>query len=249
MNSFHPARPFVYLVILGLNILLFAFQVVSGVDPTSPTTLEMIAWGANIPPLTLMGEPWRLLTSMFLHIGLIHVAANCYMLTVLGGIVEREFGSARFTLIYLLSGMFGSLASAMLATSFKVSAGASGALMGITGACLAHSLVAYLRDKQGVAAGLMVPLLQTIAINLAFGYFLKEIVDNAAHIGGLLAGAAIGGIFAVTRFNSALKRSLVAAMVTIASLALLHHAVNKPPSTKLIIMKMQLMEMARMPVR
>ncbi len=239
----------VYLAILGINILLFAFQVINGVDPTSPETRDMIAWGANVPPLTLTGEPWRLLTSMFLHIGLIHLAANCYMLMVLGGIVEREFGSARFTLIYLLSGLFGSLASALLATSFKVSAGASGALMGITGACLAHSLVAYIRDKQGVAAGLMVPLLQTIGINLAFGA-LVDGVDNAAHVGGLLAGAVIGGIFAVTRFKDWFKRSLVAAMVTIASLALLNHAVTRPPSTALMMMKLQLkLELARQPAR
>lgn len=249
MNSLQPARPVVYLVILGINILMFVLQVFKGVDPMSPETRDIIEWGANAAPLTLTGEPWRLLTSMFLHIGLIHLAANCYMLMVLGGIVEQEFGSVRFALIYLLSGLFGSLASAVLATSFKVSAGASGALMGIAGACLAHSLVAYVRDKQGVAAGLMVPLLQTIAINLAFGA-LVEGVDNAAHIGGLLAGAVIGGIFAVTRFNSALKRALVGAIVSVASVALLHHAVTRPPTTKLIVMKMQLkMEMARMPVR
>ena len=228
MNPSQPARyaPAAFLVLLAINVLVFVIQLVKGVDLMTPETFQLIKWGANVSQLTLNGQPWRLLTSMFLHIGLIHLAANCYMLTVLGPIVEREFGTVRFTLVYLLSGLFGSLASALWADGFKVSAGASGALMGITGACLAHSLVAYLRDKQGFAASLMVPLAQTIGINLAFGA-LVEGVDNACHVGGLLSGAVIGGIFALTRFdNNVLMRSVVAAIVSIASLALLYLAVN-----------------------
>ena len=229
MNPSEPARyaPAAFLVLLAVNVLVFVIQLVKGVDLMRPDVDQLIAWGANKPLLTLNGQPWRLLTSMFLHIGLIHLAANCYMLKVLGPIVEREFGTVRFTLVYLLSGLFGSLASALwTANADKVSAGASGALMGITGACLAHSLVAYVRDKQGFAASLLMPLAQTIAINLAFGAMVKG-VDNACHVGGLLSGAVIGGIFALTRFeDNGLMRSVVAAIVSIASLALLNLAVN-----------------------
>ncbi len=230
MNSSKPEHPApaIYLVILGINALVFMILVAKGADPIWPDWRQMIAWGANYAPATLNGQPWRLFTSMFLHLGVIHLVANGYMLVVLGRIVEWDFGSLRFTLIYLLSGLFGSLASALLvtATDIKVSAGASGALMGIAGACLAHGLVSYLRNKQGLADSLIVPLILTISLNLAFGA-LVDGVDNACHIGGLLAGGVLGGIFAVTRFeNSALKRYSVTAMVTLVSLSLLFYAVK-----------------------
>ncbi|WP_426103644.1 rhomboid family intramembrane serine protease [Massilia sp. TSP1-1-2] len=242
MNSAQPARyaPPVFLVFLGLNIVLFAIQLLQGIDPMSPDTVGMIRWGANLAPLTLTGEPWRLLSSMFLHFGLIHLALNCYMLLMLGGIVEREFGSARFALIYLLSGLFGSLASALWYTSFKVSAGASGALMGIAGACLAHALIAWLRKEQSEAVRLTGPLTQTIGINLVLGA-LNPAVDNACHVGGLLAGALIGAVFTVTRFeHSAAKRAAAAAIVSVAALALLYVTVSRPPSPELVQLKLQL---------
>lgn len=251
MNSPQTARsaPAAFLVILGINILVFVLQIIKGVDPMSPDTRDLIGWGANVAPLTLTGEPWRLLTSMFLHIGLVHLAVNSYMLVVLGRVVEWEFGSVRFTLIYLLSGLFGSLASALWYASFKVSAGASGALMGIAGACLAHSLIAYLRNEKGEAGRLRGPLIQTIGLNLVLGAIIPG-VDNAAHIGGLIAGAVIGGIFALSSFNSALKRSLVAVVVSLASLTLLHSAVTGPPSAALVQIKLQLLrELARTPTR
>lgn len=242
MTSPHAARyvPPVYLIFFGLNILVFVMQCFSGVDPLSPQTSQVIRWGGNLAPFTLTGEPWRLLTSMFLHIGLLHLAANSYMLYVLGGVVEREFGSVRFGLIYLIAGLFGSLASAALTTSFKISAGASGALMGIAGACLAHSLVAYLRGEQSDSVRLRGPLTQTIILNLVLGANMKGI-DNVCHIGGLIAGAAIGLAFAVTRFdNNVLKRTVSAALISVGFLSLLYAAVSRPPSPQLLQLKQQL---------
>ncbi|MBC7685510.1 MAG: rhomboid family intramembrane serine protease [Bdellovibrionales bacterium] len=216
-------------------------QALQGVNPLSPESKDVIRWGGNLAPLTLTGEPWRLLASMFLHIGLLHLAANSYMLVVLGRIVEREFGSVRFALIYLLSGLFGSLASVRFSTGIHISAGASGALMGIAGACLAHAAIAFWRDEESDSVRLTGPLIQTIVLNLVLGASMSGI-DNVCHIGGLLAGAVIGLAFAVTRFdNNVLKRSGAAAVVSVALLALLYCSVRQPPSPELLLIKRDLL--------
>lgn len=249
-----------YLIIVAINIAVFAWQTVTGVDPMSPRLDDLIAWGANLAPFSLTGQPWRLFTSMFLHIGLLHIALNMYMLIAFGGMVEREFGRLRFTLVYLLSGLFGSMVSALWYANTPVqktvlvfgqyvtteslpvvvAAGASGALMGISGAYLARILVAGLRREPHADISMRGPLVQTIAINLGMGFLIPG-VDNACHIGGLVSGALIGGLFALARFErSGLKRVLATFAISGAAIALLMVGLQRPASSQLLALKAQI---------
>ncbi len=92
----------------------------------------LIDVGAKVNEAIAIGQTWRLFTAMFIHIGVFHLLVNLYALYALGPLVEGYFGHARFLAIYLVGGLFGSLAS--YAFSDAVSAGASGAIFGLAGA-------------------------------------------------------------------------------------------------------------------
>lgn len=179
------SRPIVTWILLAIILLVFAAETVAG---GSADTEVLVRLGAKVTPLIAAGEYWRLLTSMFLHIGIMHLAFNAYALVVLGTELERLYGPVRFLAIYLLSGLFGSLAS--YAFSYNLAAGASGAIFGLIGALAAFFLVhrerlgAYGRTRLANIAFL-------VAVNLFFG-FTQRGIDNLAHIGGLLSGLALG---------------------------------------------------------
>lgn len=225
----HPPRlfsrlPRVYMVIIVINVLLYLLEVTRGVNPITPATSDMIDWGANVSALTLNGDAWRLLTSMFLHVGLIHILLNMYMLFAFGPLVEERFGSARFTLVYLLSGLFGSLLSAEYHSSqvhTVVAAGASGALMGIAGAYIGHWIVSNARHEEQAQLGMSGPLAQTIGINLVLG-MINPVVDNACHVGGVIGGTVLGIAFALGEFRqSRMKQAVASVVITVASLGVI----------------------------
>lgn len=102
----------VYGILAIANVAIFlSLWVQSGYR--SPDSTQLLAWGANYAPLTLTGEPWRLLTSAFLHANWLHLLANLYMLVLLGAVLERIVGGWRFASIYVLSAMGGGLLSAL----------------------------------------------------------------------------------------------------------------------------------------
>ncbi|TWI60892.1 membrane associated rhomboid family serine protease [Pseudoduganella lurida] len=211
-----PSRPLVTYLFIGINVLLYVYQALQGVGWIDRTPAAVLAWGGNLAAYTLIDQPWRLFTSMFLHVSLLHLAANMYMLLAFGSMVEQRFGAVRFLLAYLLSGLIGSLVSAQWhADAFNqiVAAGASGALMGLCGAYLADWLVARWHNDPHEAITSGGPLVQTIAINLAIGWIVPGI-DNACHIGGLLGGFVVGGAFALVppRLGQATRALLVAAI-------------------------------------
>jgi rhomboid protease GluP len=168
---------FTYLLLM-INILIF-FVVESVGDSQSVETL--IDFGAKYNPSIIEGEWWRIITSMFLHIGLLHLFMNMLAVYYLGSIVERIYGSLRFLFIYFLAGIGGGLAS--FAFSMNVSAGASGALFGLFGALLYFGTIHKQIFLQTMGKGVLL----VIAINVVFGFTVPQI-DNAAHLGGLLAG-------------------------------------------------------------
>ena len=159
-----------------------------------PSEQVLVELGANIGLLTCTGQWWRVLTSMFLHVGALHFLINMYALTKVGPPAEGLFGWREFLLIYFFSGIMGSLAS-LLWNPLLVSAGASGAIFGVYGSLLAFMFVqrdeyppAILRYHALMAVGLLV-------CNAAYGLMVPEI-DNFAHIGGLLSGAFAGFLLA-----------------------------------------------------
>ena len=180
------ARPIITYVLIGLIAAVFVLETVLG-GSTHLTTLEKL--GAQVNSLVATGGYWRLLASMFLHIGLTHIAFNGWALFSLGREVEAFYGSARFTAIYLLSGLFGSLAYYLLGPDV-LSAGASGAVFGLVGAEIAY----FLRNR-GLFGALgrqrLGNLATLVGVNLVLGFTIPGI-NNIAHLGGLLGGAALG---------------------------------------------------------
>lgn len=178
---------FITPIIINLNILLFAIMVISGVNILEPDNESLIKWGANLRSVTLEGEWWRLLTSCFLHIGIVHLLLNVYALLYIGLLLEPHLGKSRFLAAYILSGIGGSVAS-LYWHDLTISAGASGAIFGLYGVFLAM-LTTNLIEKSARRT-LIVSIAFFVGYNLING--LQGNIDNAAHIGGLLLGIIIG---------------------------------------------------------
>jgi membrane associated rhomboid family serine protease len=151
----------------------------------------LVRFGANFGPFILEGEIWRLFTSMFVHVNFEHLVANAFGLFIFGLEMERIYRTDRYTVIYVLAGLFGSLASfSSRGPSVVPSAGASGAIFGIVGMNLAFFLIHRQTFGQFGRQRLISTLL-IIGINLFFGFTAANI-DNFAHLGGLIAGFALG---------------------------------------------------------
>jgi rhomboid protease GluP len=171
--------------IVGINVLVFLGMVLSGVSLTSPTPLQLVTWGANFAPLSLGSQPWRMLSSNYVHIGIIHIFFNMWCLWNLGRLAEQIFDRWTYLLVYTASGIAGSLASLWWHPQ-GIGAGASGAIFGLAGGLIA---VLYL-GKLPIAKEALKPILKSLisfaAYNLFFG--LVPGIDNSAHLGGLATG-------------------------------------------------------------
>jgi len=189
LSIFKPTKGyFVTPVLIDLNIILFILMVIiSGVNVLLPDVESLILWGANLRPYTMQGEWWRLITNCFLHIGIIHLLMNMYALLYIGVILEPYLGKARFITAYLLTGIAASVCS-LWWHDLTISAGASGAIFGMYGVFLAM-LTTNLIEKTARKA-LLLSIGIFVLYNLANG--MKEGIDNAAHIGGLVSGLLIG---------------------------------------------------------
>ena len=190
-------RPRAVWVLLALNIAIFAI----------PTLLQFVGVQVNGVPINdyllyvgakdnegikLRGEYYRFLTSMFLHGGLLHILFNAWALYALGPEAERIYGTARFLAIYFIAGLAGGVAS--YAFSPYPAVGASGAIFGLIGGLAAFYYVS--RGLLGeVSRQQLGSLITVIMINLFIG-FSSPVIDNTAHIGGLMGGAAIGVLLA-----------------------------------------------------
>jgi len=181
------SNPFLTYVLLGLIVIIWVLMELAGGSQNSQV---LVRFGANFGPLILDGETWRLFTSMFLHIGLAHLFFNSYALFIFGLEMERLYGPDRYLVVYILSGLFGSLASFASRGPEVFSAGASGAIFGIIGMNLAYFLLHRETFGQFGRQRVMNTLL-IIGINLVFGFTVPGI-DNLAHIGGLISGFALG---------------------------------------------------------
>ena len=180
--------------ILAVNVLVFVLMVLDGAGLLTPNPGVAIRWGSNYGQRTLTGEWWRLLTSTFIHFGLLHLVVNMVALAQAGPIVERLYGSARFLALYVFAALFGELTS-LLWHPLANGAGASGAIFGVFGGLLAF----ILNPRNAVPAAVMKSIRKRVVpivlLNLAFGALYLNI-DNAAHIGGLVGGALIGLLLA-----------------------------------------------------
>jgi len=183
-------RPIVTWALATACVIVFLLMIADGASVFEPSADQVLAWGGDFGPATLGNDWWRLVTATFVHFGLLHLALNMWCLVTLGPIAERVFGRGSFLLLYLLSGIAGSTTS-LLVHPLIVGAGASGAIFGVAGALVAAGT--WRHESTPIAAlPKRAPSVATfILYNLLYG-FGKSGIDNAAHLGGLVAGAALG---------------------------------------------------------
>jgi rhomboid protease GluP len=184
------ARSRVTIGLLIANIGVFIWLAALNGDAMDMSGELLFDHGSNNGVLVAQGEWWRLVTCMFLHGGLVHVAVNMWSLWALGPFVEALFGSAAMLAIYMLAGIGGSIASCLW-HPLGNSVGASGAIFGLFGAIIAFFLSHRRSMPSAVFWNSMARFALLLAINGYLGLRMPNI-DNAGHVGGLLFGIVCG---------------------------------------------------------
>lgn len=185
--AFFYRRSKVTFILLAIMIFYFIFITLNGGTTNVETLVE---FGALYPPFVAMyGEYYRLITSIFIHIGIAHMFFNGYALYIFGPQIERLLGPKKFLLFFLLTGVGGNLAT-FLFNFNSISAGASGSLFGILGAFL------YLvhRHRDMVTPGGRRQIFSLITINLILTFVVPSI-STTAHLGGLAMGYLLSYVF------------------------------------------------------
>ena len=180
--------------IIGVNALVYVAMVVSGVSPFAPNIADLLKWGADSGIQTLTTQPWRILTSNYVHIGLLHIVLNMWCLWNLGALAERIFDRWTYFLTYTVCGIAGSIASLWWHPA-GVGAGASGAIFGMAGALISALYLGHLPVHPQAMKSTLKSLLSFAGYNLFFGTVVPGI-DNSAHIGGLISGLILGAVLA-----------------------------------------------------
>ena len=189
------AAPATY-VLVGINLLVFALMAGSGVSVTNPGSDDLIRWGATDGQAVLAGQWWRLLTSTFVHIGIIHLATNMWCLWNLGLLGEPLVGPLGLAAVYLLTGTAGNVLSVAVNPNVT-GAGASGAVFGIAGLLIVLLKNAHLPVPKTELQRLRRSVIYFALLNFVIGFgtwaFQTTIrIDNMAHLGGFLSGLALG---------------------------------------------------------
>jgi len=183
-------------VFFGINVAVYLGMVLASGSPFQEFGgAELVQWGANAGALTISGEWWRLLTCVFVHGGLLHIAFNMWCLWDLGALSESLYGRWTFGALYILCGLGASLAS-IIWNVHVLSVGASGAIFGLAGALIAAFKLGEFSVPRAALSGTMRSLLVFVGFNLIFGA-ASGITDNAAHVGGLLTGLILGAVIAL----------------------------------------------------
>jgi len=178
--------------LIGVSVLVYVLQFVFGSALTSQLSFSA--------PFEIT-QPWRLVTSLFAHAGLLHLLFNMYALFIFGGQLERTLGRGRYLALYFISGVGGAAAVSLIAPLSSV-IGASGAIFGL--------MAAFFVIARSLGGSNGVQLLVLVGINLVIGIVLPN-VSWQAHVGGLVAGAAVAFVFSKTRHRS--KRAVQTAAI------------------------------------
>lgn len=173
-------------IIIAINVLMFILTSIASKSIFDIDLEVLLDFGAILGPLVDLGEYYRLISAMFLHGSLLHLAMNMYALWLLGNIIESAYGKLKFAGIYFFSGIVASFCSYYFLKPTALSVGASGAIFGLMGACIVFAL----KRKDSIRKGFLQSIFQVLAINLVIGFTTSNI-DNAAHIGGLIGGILI----------------------------------------------------------
>lgn len=200
--------------LVGVNCAVFLLMAFNGVSTTSPTALQLLQWGADNGGLVLQyGEWWRLITAMFVHVGVIHLATNMWCLWNLGLLGEPLLGPIGTVAVYLLTGISGNLLSVAVNPDLPmgphsvVGAGASGAVFGLAGVLIVLLKSKLLPIPEYELKRLRKSVIYFAALNFIIGastLLMPSLIriDNMAHLGGFLSGLALG-VPLVPRIGSA----------------------------------------------
>lgn len=177
-GAVRPGKPIVTYTLVGLSVAVFALQFV----------LPGMTQSFGYSPLYTLAEPWRMLTSAFLHSQsfFLHIAFNMYILWLIGNSLEPLLGRTRFLALYLISAFGGSVGVLLLSPVTTLVIGASGAVFGLFGA-----LFVVQRQRGGDVRQLVI----LIAINAVLGFVVPNIAWQA-HLGGLVAGGLAAAVLA-----------------------------------------------------
>lgn len=209
--------------LIAASVLVFAAMVLSGVSPTLPTPEQAIAFGADSGQYTFNGQWWRLVTSMFVHFGIIHLGLNMWCLWNLGRAAEALMGRFSYLLAYFVSGTFGSIASVYWHPQ-AAGAGASGAIFGMAGALVSFVYLKKTPAHLQVNNKMLGSLGTFIAYNLIFGAAIPGI-SNAAHIGGLVMGFAVGALLPSASADESSRRTRLSIVVALSAIVLIASAI------------------------
>lgn len=180
-----PSFPLVTWIIIALCVVVFVFQFLTDTFVSSFSLTNALTYA----PFFTATEPWRMLTSVFAHGGLLHILFNMYSLFVMGMVLEPMLGRARFVTLFLVGGFGGSVGVAVLASPLTGVVGASGAIFAMMGAFIVIMRKLGINNPQFLAV---------VAINLVWGFLWSGIAWQA-HVGGLVVGLALGAIFTTYR--------------------------------------------------
>lgn len=189
-DVFSKKTPYITYILIFINILFYVLSIISNSFYNSMVLN---------PSKILNGEYYRLLSCIFMHGGIIHLLCNMYCLYVIGPQVESFFGKIKYIIIYLLSGIIGSLMSLSITNS--ISLGASGAIFGLLGSILYFGYHYRVYLSQAIKS----QIIPIIVLNLFLGFILNG-VDNAAHIGGLIGGVLVSMMAGVKYKSSTMEK-------------------------------------------
>jgi rhomboid protease GluP len=194
--------------LVGLNCLVFLVMVAHHVSAVSPTSDQLMHWGAdNARNVLVYGQWWRIVTAMFVHVGFLHLVLNMWCLWNLGLLAEPLMGSAGVLAVYILTGAAGNLLSTLVnwlwpaheagVVVFPVGAGASGAVFGIAGALIillkSHLLPVPPLELHKLRRSVIYFAVINLVLGLSISFGTHHIgsgvsIDNSAHLGGVLCG-------------------------------------------------------------
>lgn len=207
-----PGKPVMVPILIAVNVAIFALTVAAAGSVSDNYASALFEQTSLIPVLVADGEWWRLLTSGFLHFGLLHLAFNMVAMWVIGREVETVLGRWRLLAVYLVSLLGGSAAVMLFSAAGTQTAGASGAVFGLMGALAV--LLYRLRLPAGQAIGLIV-------INVVLSLLIPGI-SLTAHLGGLVVGAAVTAalVYVPNRQRPAVQAAAVAGVLLVVLLAI-----------------------------
>lgn len=189
-------------MLIAVHLVIYAAMVFKGVDYLNPEVKDIITWGGNVKFNVTGGEWWRLLTAIFVHIGILPLLVNMFGLYWIGLMVESILGNFKFLIAYFSTGIIAGLIS-LLWMGEGVTAGSSGAVFGLYGVLIAFATTNYINKKFPKAW--LVCIAAYAVFNIIMG--IKGANDNAANIGGFAAGIFVGYLFYFFHFKRNLARA------------------------------------------